>query len=104
MSERYPRFTAQSRRDENHILSPYADGRLVAEWKKEDVMIELLFVSCLSADPASCQNRSLVFVETNLLACMVHGQQVIARWIDSHPKETVQEWECRMVDRRKAEI
>jgi hypothetical protein len=38
------------------------------------------------------------------MACMVHGQQVMARWIDSHPKETVQEWECRMVDRRKAEI
>jgi hypothetical protein len=72
--------------------------------EKEDVMIELLFVSCLSADPASCRNRSLVFVETNLMACMVHGQQVMARWIDSHPKETVQEWECRMVDRRKAEI
>ena len=50
------------------------------------------------------QDRSLIFVETNLMACMVHGQQVMARWIDSHPKETVQEWECRMVDRRKAEI
>ena len=67
-------------------------------------MIELMFVSCLSADPASCQDRSLVFIETNLMACMVHGQQVMAKWADSHPGETVREWTCRMVDRRKAEI
>ncbi|WP_239985981.1 hypothetical protein [Paracoccus sp. SY] len=69
-----------------------------------NVMIELFFVSCLSEDPARCQNRSLIFVETNLMACMVHGQQVMAEWIESHPRETVQEWQCRTVDRRKAEI
>lgn len=68
------------------------------------VMIELFFVSCLSAVPVRCQDRSLIFVETNLMACMVHGQQVMAEWIESHPRETVQEWQCRTVDRRKAEI
>lgn len=67
-------------------------------------MIELLFVSCLSADPARCQDRSLIFTETNIMACMVHGQQVIAEWVESHPKETVAEWKCRAVDRRQAEI
>lgn len=67
-------------------------------------MIELLFVSCLSADPASCQDRSLIFVDMSLMTCMVHGQQVVADWVASHPNETVAEWKCRAHDRRKAEI
>lgn len=67
-------------------------------------MIELLFVSCLSTDPASCQTRSLIFVDMSLMACMVHGQQQIARWQSDHPKETVQEWKCRTIAERTAEI
>ncbi|MCZ0962100.1 hypothetical protein [Paracoccus benzoatiresistens] len=66
-------------------------------------MIELLFVSCLSVEPASCQDRSLVFIDMSMMACMVHGQQEIARWLDSHPKETVREWKCHVVDQRQAE-
>ncbi|MTE00878.1 hypothetical protein GIY56_11295 [Paracoccus sp. YIM 132242] len=67
-------------------------------------MIELLFVSCLSTDPDRCQDRALLFVETNLMACMVHGQQQIAEWIDAHPHETVREWKCRTIDQREARI
>jgi len=67
-------------------------------------MIELLFVSCLSTDPANCQDRSLIFADLNMLACMVHGQQQIAKWQADHPRETVREWKCRAVDKRTAEI
>ena len=66
-------------------------------------MIELLFVSCLSVDPASCRDRSLVFIDMSVMAFMVHGQQEIAKWLDSHPMETVQAWKCRAVDQRQAE-
>lgn len=71
---------------------------------KEDLIIELLFVSCLSADPASCQDRSLIFIDMSLMTCMVHGQQEMARWQANHPKETVREWKCRMAEKRTADI
>lgn len=67
-------------------------------------MIELLFISCLSADPATCQKRSLIFTDASLMTCMVHAQQVMAAWVASHPRETVAEWKCQVHDRRKAEI
>lgn len=67
-------------------------------------MIELLFVSCLSVDPARCQDRSLLFSDVNMMACMVHGQQELAKWLESHPKETVREWKCRSADRREVKI
>ena len=71
---------------------------------KGDPMIELLFVSCLSAEPATCRQRSLIFADTNMIACMVHGQQEIAKWQNSHPRETVREWKCRSAMVREAEI
>ena len=67
-------------------------------------MIELLFVSCLSADPASCQDRSLIFEDMSLVTCMVHGQQELARWQADHPRETVREWKCRTAGQRTADI
>ena len=36
-------------------------------------MIELLFVTCLSADPQSCRERSLPFIDMGVTACMIHG-------------------------------
>ncbi|MCS5601062.1 MAG: hypothetical protein ACU0DB_04725 [Paracoccus sp. (in: a-proteobacteria)] len=58
-------------------------------------MIELLFVTCLSADPQSCRERSLLFIDMGVTACMIHGQQELARWGERHPRETVREWKCR---------
>ena len=58
-------------------------------------MIELLFVTCLSTDPQSCRDRSLLFSDLGMMACMVHGQTEIAKWIETHPRETVREWKCR---------
>lgn len=72
--------------------------------EKDGSMIELVFVSCLSTDPARCQQRSLIFVEASLMTCMVHGQQEIAKWQDSHPREVVREWKCRSALLREAEI
>ncbi|MFV0384454.1 hypothetical protein [Paracoccus sp. (in: a-proteobacteria)] len=60
-------------------------------------MIELIFVTCLSAAPASCQDRSLLFAdEMGLMTCMVRGQAEIARWLDRHPRERVRAWTCRV--------
>ncbi|SNR37733.1 hypothetical protein EYF88_05590 [Paracoccus sediminis] len=66
-------------------------------------MIELLFVSCLSAEPASCRDRSLIFTDMSVMTCMIHGQQEIAKWLARYPKETVREWICRPIEQRQAE-
>ncbi|MFC3168419.1 hypothetical protein [Paracoccus fontiphilus] len=66
-------------------------------------MIELLFVSCLLTEPEHCQQRSLIFVEESLMACMIHGQQQLAMWLDSHPREAVREWKCRSAALREVE-
>ncbi|WP_295043549.1 hypothetical protein [uncultured Paracoccus sp.] len=58
-------------------------------------MIELLFISCLSVEPATCQQRSLLFTDVSVMTCMIHGQQEIAKWQKGHPRETVREWKCR---------
>lgn len=60
-------------------------------------MIELLFVTCLSAAPDQCQSRSLLFTEDiGLMTCMVQGQAQIARWLESHPRDELREWKCQM--------
>ncbi|WP_134682085.1 hypothetical protein [Paracoccus ravus] len=60
-------------------------------------MIELLFVTCLTASPTQCQDRSLLFAnEVGLMTCMLHGQTQLAQWIETHPRETVQKWGCRL--------
>ncbi|SET67377.1 hypothetical protein [Paracoccus homiensis] len=59
-------------------------------------MIELFFVTCLSVAPASCQDRSLLFTdEMGLRTCMLRGQSEIAKWLETHPRETLREWKCR---------
>lgn len=58
-------------------------------------MIELLFISCLSAEPAACRQQSLLFTDMSVMTCIIHGQQEIAKWQQGHPKETVREWKCR---------
>lgn len=70
-------------------------GREVPQGR-EPPMIELIFVTCMSFAPSNCQERSLLFTdEVNLMTCMLHGQAEMARWIETHPSETVQSWKCR---------
>lgn len=65
--------------------------------EKDDQMIELLFVTCLSVAPATCQDRSLLFTDdVGLMTCMIRGQAEIARWLETHPREKVREWKCRI--------
>ena len=59
-------------------------------------MIELFFVTCLTANPTECQDRSLLFTaEVGLMTCMLHGQTQLAAWSETHPRERVQKWSCR---------
>ena len=61
-------------------------------------MIELLFVTCMAAEPSNCQDRSLLFTEEiGLMTCMVHAQGQLAGWVASHPRETIREWRCQKI-------
>ncbi|MDP5307638.1 hypothetical protein [Paracoccus spongiarum] len=61
-------------------------------------MIELFFVTCLSADPSQCRDRSLVYAdEIGVMTCMIRSQSELAEWIERHPAERVREWKCRIL-------
>lgn len=68
-------------------------------------MIELLISACLATAP-DCRDFSLMFDgrEVSLIACMVHGQAVVAPWQQEHPDWTIQRWSCRQFERREAAL
>lgn len=50
-------------------------------------MLALTFWACLAGSPVDCREVSLVYDGQALtpMACLVHGQAEIARWISEHP-------------------
>lgn len=59
-------------------------------------MIELFFVTCLMTQPDACKDHSLLFEEQNgLFTCMLQSQAELAKWVETHPTESVREWKCR---------
>lgn len=63
-------------------------------------MIELLFVTCLIADPGQCTERNLLFeARSGLQDCMLSSQAELVRWLETHPKDQVVHWKCRYADK-----
>ncbi|PWR04278.1 hypothetical protein DKT77_01950 [Meridianimarinicoccus roseus] len=63
-------------------------------------MIELLFVTCLAtaaADDGPCRERSLLFTDITPMTCMMGAQPELAKWINTHPGQTIKSWKCRVV-------
>lgn len=60
-------------------------------------MIELIFVVCLSAQPSTCEEKALQFVDMPMMGCMTGGQAVLARWVNEHEGWEIQSWGCRHV-------
>lgn len=58
-------------------------------------MIELAFIACLTADPAACENKSLVFLEMSPMTCMMRAQPTLAEWVETHPQWRIARWRCR---------
>lgn len=60
-------------------------------------MIELFFVACLSTDPASCRDRSLLFTQdVGLMTCMMGAPAQLAQWSETHPGQRIARWQCRI--------
>ena len=53
-------------------------------------MIELAFIACLSAAPASCEERALQFSDVTLMACNYGAQPQLAKWVNEHPGWRIQ--------------
>ena len=57
-------------------------------------MIELLFVTCLTASPSDCQERNLVYYDITPMACMIGAQSELAKWVNEHPGHAIASWRC----------
>lgn len=60
-------------------------------------MVELLFLACLSTEPANCEERSLLYSDITPMTCMMAAQPALADWVAGHPNWTIARWSCRAV-------
>jgi hypothetical protein len=58
-------------------------------------MVELLFLACLSSEPANCQEQSLLYDGITPMTCMMGAQPALAEWIGDHPQFRIARWSCR---------
>jgi hypothetical protein len=58
-------------------------------------LIELILTVCSLAQPASCEERHLSFVDGgSLMQCMTQAPPTIAQWANNHPGRQIVKWRC----------
>ncbi len=69
-------------------------------------MIELVFIVCLKANPAACEERTLPHLAEmgGPMACVMQAQPELAEWSNSHPAFQIAKWKCQDSRRRKIDI
>lgn len=60
-------------------------------------MIELVFVACLTASPATCEEHGLLYQDLSPHTCVMGAQPALADWIAGHPDYRIARWTCRPV-------
>jgi hypothetical protein len=61
-------------------------------------MIELVFVACLIAEPARCEQRAIpALLDVTEQQCMSVSQQLLAAWAGRNDGYRVRSWTCREV-------
>lgn len=61
-------------------------------------MIELVFVACLTAVPATCEERAMQFTDVTLITCALGAQPQLAEWIEQHPGWRIERWTCKPLE------
>ncbi|OWU78261.1 hypothetical protein ATO1_13925 [Phaeobacter sp. 22II1-1F12B] len=61
-------------------------------------MIELIFVACLSASPAECESRSMLYTDISTMTCVMRAQPELAKWTEAHPNWQIANWKCKTVN------
>ena len=58
-------------------------------------MVELVFIVCMLAQPATCERVYPPFAEPmTLAACMRQGQIYAVQWLEDHPGWRLRSWRC----------
>jgi hypothetical protein len=58
-------------------------------------LVELILTVCTLAQPESCQERHLSFVDLgSLMQCLKEAPPAIAQWAYNHPGQRVARWRC----------
>jgi|AntRauTorckE5430_2_1112549.scaffolds.fasta_scaffold01997_10 hypothetical protein len=60
-------------------------------------MIEVLFVVCMAAAPAECDEKRLVLGDIPSASCQRLAQPELARWMENHPELNIRRWQCQRV-------
>ena len=61
-------------------------------------MIELIFVACLTAAPATCERRAIQYVDITVASCNMGAQPELAVWVNQHPGWRIQRWACQRLE------
>jgi hypothetical protein len=65
------------------------------EWEMHMNLIELILTVCSLAQPTSCQDQHLQFLDQgSLMQCMFQAPTYIAQWTGEHPGRQVVKWRC----------
>lgn len=67
-------------------------------------MLELAFTLCLAANPAQCEDRSLLFVDVSIMQCVLGAQAALAPVVEASPRWRIESYRCRYLDQRVADI
>lgn len=59
-------------------------------------LMELILTVCALAQPASCEETNLTFVDQgqSLAECAISAPPTIADWVNHHPTRFVAKWRC----------
>jgi hypothetical protein len=69
-------------------------------------MIELVFSVCMLAQPQTCKDVHMTFLEQKVSAaqCMMNGQFQMAEWVNTHPEWKIERFKCQAVQTAGADI
>nr|WP_026607380.1 hypothetical protein [Methylocapsa acidiphila] len=68
-------------------------------------LVELILTVCSLANPSSCEERQLAFLDQgSLMQCMLQAPPTIAQWSDNHPDRKVVKWRCSYPDQARKSI
>ncbi len=69
-------------------------------------LMELILTVCALAQPASCEEQNLTFVDQgqSLAQCAMSAPPTIAAWATRHPMRFVAKWRCAYPEREGKEL
>lgn len=68
-------------------------------------MIELVFTVCLLSSTATCEEKTITYLENiTPRACLRQAQPELARWNEGNPNWQIRRWTCRAVEAKSIDL